>query len=107
MTYAWLAFGIGVVLVVVAIATESAMILVAGSVTVLGAFGHAVFISQQDEREAWALFAAEHSCRVVGKQSGTTSIMILPNATSGTTLIPITSPGKTGYACDDGVTYWR
>lgn len=59
------------------------------------------------DREQWAKFAAENNCRVVGKMSGSTStgFGVTSNGQMGT--VVTSTPGKTGYLCDDGVTYWR
>lgn len=59
MIYVWIAFGVGVVLFIAALTTESPALLVAGFAAVLGAFGYAVFVSEQEDNQAWELFAAE------------------------------------------------
>lgn len=53
--------------------------------------------------QAWDKFSVEHACKVVGKMSGDTFNTIDARGNVG---IGSTSP-KTGYLCDDGVTYWR
>ena len=61
-----------------------------------------------DER-AWTEFVKEHECRVVGKTSSSTATTVAPviggngGVSVGTTVIP----GKTGWLCNDGITYWR
>lgn len=61
--------------------------------------------------EEWVRFAAEHNCRVVGKSSGSvvpsTGIAIAPSGNVGVVVTTTTIPAKTGYLCDDGITYWR
>lgn len=53
--------------------------------------------------EQWAAFKEEHHCRVVGRVSGD----LLTSFTSNGQLAFTSTPDKTGWACDDGVTYWR
>lgn len=64
-----------------------------------------------EEAKEWASFAKAHDCRVVGRMSGTTStglgVGVMPNGQVGTVMTTSTTPAKTGYACNDGVTYWR
>ena len=63
------------------------------------------------EAEQWAEFAKAHDCKVVGRMSGSTStgmgVGVMPNGQVGTVMTTSTTPAKTGYACNDGVTYWR
>ena len=63
------------------------------------------------EARAWATFASEHDCKVVGQMSGSTStgtgVGVMANGQVGTVTTTSTTPDKTGYACNDGVTYWR
>jgi hypothetical protein len=51
----------------------------------------------------WEAFKASHECRIVGKMHGE---MINTFDTKGNIGIGFTS-GKTGWSCNDGVTYWR
>lgn len=46
----------------------------------------------------WRRWADTH-CKIIGKTSG--SVGIGSNGSS------VFVPGKTGYQCDDGMTYWR
>ena len=63
------------------------------------------------EENKWAAFAHEHDCKVVGRISSNTStglgVGMMQNGQFGTMLTTVTTPAKTGYACNDGVTYWR
>lgn len=63
------------------------------------------------EHDAWRMFSEEHSCKVVGKMSGdtatTTGFGMMPNGNFGVLFGRTRTPDKTGYLCDDGVTYWR
>ncbi len=60
------------------------------------------------DAQQWEKFKAEHNCRKVAEVAPSTSDGYAFNAGKhGTTYITITEPGKTGWLCDDGVTYWR
>lgn len=63
------------------------------------------------EQEEWDTFAEAHSCKVVGKMNGSVQTGVGYGVTSGgkmgTVMTTTTIPDKTGYICDDGVTYWR
>lgn len=51
----------------------------------------------------WETFKVIHECRIVGKTHGE---MFNTFDAKGNIGIGFTS-GKTGWACNDGVTYWR
>jgi hypothetical protein len=63
------------------------------------------------EEKAWNRFSKEHNCKVISKDSGTyqTNVIttIQPNGQVGTGTMTNYQPGKTGYKCDDGITYYR
>lgn len=61
------------------------------------------------EQEEWDAFRLAHNCKVVAKISGSTATGIAPViGGNGGVAVTITSiPGKTGWQCDDGVTYYR
>lgn len=61
------------------------------------------------EGERWQAFAAEHHCKVVGRMSDSLATTVGPvvGGQGGMAVGVTVVPGKTGYACDDGVTYWR
>jgi len=82
-------------------------LLVALSVTVVLFVVVAVVMSSR-ETETWEAFKVEHACRVVGKTSRSTGVTVNPSAPSGTNPVSVVViSGKTGWLCDDGVTYWR
>lgn len=64
-----------------------------------------------EEQREWDAFAADHQCKVVGRMSGSTQTDIgygvTANGQFGTVVTTTSTPSKTGYLCDDGVTYWR
>jgi hypothetical protein len=65
-------------------------------------------LSMLREAEEWESFSERRKCRVVGYMRGNKS---WPKDRETKTVLPSTPDGphdlKTGYACDDGFTYWR
>lgn len=63
------------------------------------------------EENQWQAFKATHDCKVVGKTTSTTSTgfqtVIGPNGQVGMGPVTTVTPSKTGWLCNDGVTYWR
>ena len=70
----------------------------------------AAYLMNEDSK-TWAAFAAAHNCKVVGRMSGDVQTAVgygmTANGQSGTIIATTVAPEKTGYRCDDGVTYWR
>lgn len=60
-----------------------------------------VLITGMAERQAWL----DAHCEVVGKISGSTSVGVGIGSNGNTSVIPISTPSKTQYKCDDGITY--
>lgn len=56
-----------------------------------------------EDANHWAAFKVEHNCVVAGRMSGD---MITTIGADGKLSFGST-PDKTGWKCDDGVTYWR
>jgi len=76
-------------------------LLIVAIVLTLGAL---IWVSIVEQRE-WDAFAASHQCKVVGKIDSSTGVGPVIGQNGGVTVVTI--PGKTGYLCSDGVTYWR
>jgi len=55
------------------------------------------------EARQWETFVIEHSCKKIGNIRGDVMTTVATNGTVAVT----TTPDKTGWLCDDGVTYWR
>lgn len=68
-------------------------------------------IEKQEERERWDAFATAHACKKVGEISRSTQngigYGVMSSGQTGTMITTTSTPGKTGWVCDDGVTYWR
>jgi hypothetical protein len=63
------------------------------------------------EQARWDAFATAHACKVVGVMSGSAQTGVgfgmTANGQIGTLVTTTSTPGKTGWLCDDGITYWR
>lgn len=79
--------------------TEKIIIVVISVLIVLGIWANIV------ERREWEAFKAEHNCKIVGKTKATSSVGITTAGDGG--LVVLTKPSRTGWKCDDGITYWR
>lgn len=70
----------------------------------------AIYGTIQEEKK-WQAFKVANNCKIVGHEKGHTSTGIgfgmMPNGQMGTVMTTSSTPDKTGWACDDGVTYWR
>lgn len=71
----------------------------------------AVIYGSVKEQEQWDAFATAHACKKVGEMSGSTQTGVGFGMTAsgqmGTVVTTTSTPSKTGWLCDDGVTYWR
>lgn len=62
-----------------------------------------------EDANQWSAFKEAHRCKMVGRMNATVAISTAPviggngGVAVGTTYVP----EKTGWLCDDGVTYWR
>lgn len=71
-------------------------------VLVAGSFGAAWYTGTE-----WDKFAEEHECKVVGKQSGSVSTGVGVTSSGSVATVTTYESPKTGYLCNDGITYWR
>lgn len=65
-----------------------------------------IYISEEADKK-WAAFSAEHNCKVVAKISGSTFNTYSVNPQGQMQVGVGSTPDKTGWLCDDGVTYYR
>ncbi|MFO3777826.1 hypothetical protein [Serratia marcescens] len=78
-----------------------------GVTSVFGILFALLVLGAAAESREWEKFKVEHNCRVTGKMSGDTNVGY-GVSTSGNSVTTInTTPDKTGWTCDDGVTYWK
>ena len=63
------------------------------------------------ERAQWREFAAAHDCKKVAHVRGGVNVVsgvgVTPDGKVGVVTGTEIEPDKTGWLCDDGVTYWR
>ena len=60
------------------------------------------------EDAEWSAFVAARACREVGRTAGAPGVAV--NPAPGKNVSPVSVvwvPGKTGWLCNDGVTYWK
>lgn len=55
----------------------------------------------------WQQFVTEHECKVVGKQSGSVSTGVGVSSSGDVVTVTTVESDKTGWLCNDGITYWR
>lgn len=81
----------------------SGVIILLVSLTALGVYAGI------EEGKAWAAFSASHDCKIVGKTKSTvsTSTGMSMSGNGGLVVVNTVNPGKTGWECNDGITYWR
>lgn len=65
-----------------------------------------VFKVRQQNRE-WAEFKVKHSCKIVAKINGSVTTSAGISSSGNVVTTPIVIPSKTGWLCDDGITYFR
>lgn len=77
---------------------------------IVGIIGGVVWLGAESERR-WQTFVVEHNCEVVEKINPTTTtgtgIVYGANGKPAVGAITQTTPGKTVWACGDGVKYTR
>lgn len=63
------------------------------------------------DRENWQRFVEDHHCKITAHMSGDVSTGfgagVSANGKFGTGLVTVTTPDKTAFLCDDGITYLR
>jgi hypothetical protein len=84
---------------------DNALILLVAGV-VLGLIVGIIYAMVREARQ-WEAFAAEHNCKVVGHMTGSVASTVGVGGDGKVVSGVTTTPSKTGYLCDDGVTYWR
>lgn len=66
-----------------------------------------VFWAMVDEARRWERFKTEHHCKVIAHVKGNVMTGVGVGSNGGVTTTIISEPDKTGWLCDDGVTYYR
>jgi len=79
----------------------------AGSILLLIAvLVFAIWATMTDARQ-WAAFSTARQCKVTAHVRGDVFNTITPGPNGQVTIGVAVTPDKTGYTCDDGVTYFR
>lgn len=73
-------------------------------VIIVAIIGLCAWAAIHDTNE-WKQFSIAHHCRVVGQMDGSTAVGPSIGGKGGVSVVYV--PGKTGWLCDDGITYWR
>lgn len=60
-----------------------------------------------DDDNKWQRFVAQHDCKVFAEISSSSSLAVGFSSNGGSAVVPVYTPGKTGYRCNDGKEYWR
>lgn len=66
----------------------------------------AVWGAVESER-SWSQYKVTHECHIVGRMSGDVITTIGPTTGGGVSVGIGMTPDKTGWQCNDGITYWR
>lgn len=74
--------------------------------SVLALTGLAIF-GVIEESNQWREFSKNHECKEIGSITGSSSIGVGVGSNGGVSVVPVYTPGKTGYQCNDGKQYWR
>jgi hypothetical protein len=85
-------------------------VLIRALVFFVGAFFLLAVLDYQESQE-WEQFMSSHKCKIISKSKGESITGIgygfAGNGQFGTVITSSSIPDKTGYLCDDGITYWR
>lgn len=55
----------------------------------------------------WAEFSASHDCKRVAQEKSGLAVGITSSGNGQFGPVVVATGGKTGFKCNDGVTYWR
>ncbi len=64
------------------------------------------YLSYQDGVK-WDKFAAEHECKKVGFEESRVGVGFSVSSNGAVSPVMVASGPKTGFECNDGITYWR
>lgn len=59
------------------------------------------------ESAKWEAFKTAHHCKITGEMSGDTNVAPGIGSNGHMVMAVISTADKTGWTCDDGITYWR
>lgn len=67
----------------------------------------AIVCASYEEAKRWEAFKIAHQCRKVSYERATSHPVTTFGANGQAQFGVVTTPGKTGWACNDGITYYR
>lgn len=79
---------------------------VLGITAIFGLLSWSIFASFQEEAR-WEQFKVDHACKVIAKISGDVFNTFGISASGSSVVGVAATPDKTGWLCDDGVTYYK
>lgn len=82
-------------------------LIIGGCFTAVGALIVALFVLIVHESHEWERFSAAHACKVVAHVRGDVFNTVGVDAKGNVSVGIGSTPDKTGWLCDDGVTYYR
>lgn len=59
------------------------------------------------ESQKWENFKQEYHCKIVSEMSSDMTLGVGSSGNGGMSVVVVPIPGKTGWLCDDGITYFR
>lgn len=71
------------------------------------ALGGAATYAVVQQGKKWQAYKKEHNCVIVGHADGDTFVSTGVDAKGNVVASVGTTMSKTGWKCDDGVTYWK
>ena len=79
----------------------------AGLIAIIVGLCTIVVVVAHNQSQQWDAFKVEHKCVAVAHIDGTVFNTVGVDAKGGMVVGIGSTPSKTGWACDDGVTYYR
>lgn len=64
-------------------------------------------VMDKAEKKEWESFAKNHDCKIVSKEKGVTSLSPIMSNNGSMLFMVSKDHDKTGYLCNDGITYYR
>lgn len=64
-------------------------------------------VAGHNEKQEWEAFKASHNCKVTSRIDGSVMPTFAMDTSGKAVYGMTTTPSKTGWTCDDGVTYYK
>lgn len=66
-----------------------------------------LFVAVYQQGQEWQQFKQEHHCKIVAKMDGDVVVGFGTSSSGSMVTTVSTTDDKTGWLCDDGITYWK